>query len=98
MIVNALSLINNSIYLKEINFEKYSKQFFEEVLVFSPARGFGNVFFKSVAFLNYAILNNVMFCIDFSRYPNFNYSEYFSEEYNFEFKNSKKLIKIKILK
>ena len=98
MIVNALSLINNSIYLKEINFEKYSKQFFEEVLVFSPARGFGNVFFKSVAFLNYAILNNVMFCIDFSRYPNFNYSEYFSEEYNFEFKKFQEVNKNKNIK
>jgi len=70
----------------QVDTEKYLNQKFEKVLLFKTGKGFGNIFFKSVAYFNYALINNMMFCIDFDKYADFNYDEYFDKKYDIEFK------------
>lgn len=87
MILNLIKLNeNNYPNIVLVDTEKYLNQKFEKVILFKTGKGFGNLFLKSVAFFNYALLNNMMFCIDFDTYADFNYDAYFDKKYDIEFK------------
>ena len=73
--------------LIEFDIEEYLNRKFDKVLLFKTGKGLGNLFLKAVSYFNYAILNNMMFCIDFDKYSDFKYDTYFTKNYNLEFKN-----------
>ena len=82
-----LTIFNHESKLIQVDIKIYLYSQFNEVILLRTGKGFGNLFLKAVSYFNYAILNNVMFCIDFDKYNNFEYNNYFDKNYDIEYKD-----------